>query len=98
VYEIKADKELKFREVKKELEKKMLEFLGELGFGKAGIQVLDEFENNRGMIRTNVKSLEQTKTALALVEKIDNQKVIVKTIGVSGILNKAKNKFLKGGR
>lgn len=97
-YEVKAEKQLEFNDVRQELEKKMLQFLGELGYGKAGIIILDEFQNNKGLIRTCTKSLDQTKTALAMVEKINNQKVIIKTIGVSGMLNKAKNKFLKGGR
>lgn len=75
----------------------MLQFLGELGYGKAGVMVLDLWDETRGIIRTNTKSVDQVKTALAMVEKIGNQKVIVKTIGVSGILHKAKNIFPKGG-
>lgn len=75
----------------------MLQFLGELGYGKAGIMVLDLWDENRGIIRTNTKSVDQVKTALTMIEKIGNQKAIVKTIGVSGMLNKAKNIFPKGG-
>jgi len=96
-YEIKAEKQLTFKEVKPELEKKMLQFLGELGYGKAGVMITDLWEENRGIIRTNVKSVDHVKTALALVEKIGTQNVMIKTIGVSGILNKMKNKILKGG-
>lgn len=96
-YEIKAEKPLAFKEVKTELEKKMLQFLGELGYGKAGVMVTEVWQNNKGIIRTNVKSVDQVKTALALVEKIGEQNVIIKTIGVSGILNKIKNKLVKGG-
>lgn len=75
----------------------MLQFLGELGYGKAGIMVLDIWNENKGIIRTNTKSVDQVKTALTMVEKIGNQKIIVQTIGVSGMLNKAKNIFPKGG-
>ncbi|MBL7100619.1 MAG: ribonuclease P protein component 2 [Nanoarchaeota archaeon] len=98
VYEVKTDKKLNFDEVKQELEKKMLQFLGELGYGKAGVIILDEWTDNKGIIRTSTKSVDQVKTALTMVEKINNQKTMIKTIGVSGILNKAKNKFIKGGR
>lgn len=73
----------------------MLQFLGELGYGRAGIMVLDLWDENRGIIRTSTKSVDQVKTALAMVEKIGNQKAIVKTIGVSGMLNKAKTYSLK---
>lgn len=97
VYDIKAEEQLSFKDVKQELEKKMLEFLGELGYGKAGVIIVNEWQNNKGIIRTNNKTVDQVKTALTMVEKVGNKKVIIKTIGVSGVLNKVKNKFLKGG-
>lgn len=76
----------------------ILKFLGELGYGKAGVMVMEDWQDNKGIIKVNTKFLDHVKTALTMVENVGNQKVIVKTIGVSGILNKAKNKFLKGGR
>ena len=97
VYEIKSEKPLSFEEVKQELEKKMIQFLGELGYGKAGVRIMDLWEDNKGMIRTNTKFVDEVKTALALTERIGNQRVIIKSVGVSGILKKAKSKFLKGG-
>ena len=75
----------------------MLEFLGELGYAKAGVIIVNEWNNNRGIIKSNNKAVDQVKTALTMVEKVGNKKVMIKTIGVSGILNKVKNKFLKGG-
>ncbi len=75
----------------------MLQFLGELGYGKAGVMVTEIWDDNQGVIRTNNKSVDHVKTALAMVETISGQKVMVKTIGVSGMLKKAKNKFIKGG-
>lgn len=98
VYEVRSEKTLSFKEVKQELEKKMTQFLGELGYGRAGVMVIDLWEANKGIIKANPKHVDEVKTAIALVERIGNQKVIVKSVGVSGILKKAKNKFLKGGR
>lgn len=98
IYEVKSEKALEPREVKQAIEKKMLEFLGELGYGKAGIIIMDEFQDNKGIIRMATKSLDNVKAALTLVKKVGDQKVIVKSVGVSGILNKAKSKFLNGGR
>ena len=98
MYEISSDKELDFKGIKEELEKTMIQFLGELGYGRAGIILMDEWIDKKGIIKVNTKSVDEVKAALTMVEKINNQKVIVKTIGVSGILNKAKNKFIKGGR
>ena len=39
--------------------------------------------------------VDETKAALAFIENIDNQKVIVNPIGVSGILDKAKQRYLQ---
>ena len=97
VYEVKAEKGVNFEEVKKELEKKMLEFLGELGYGKAGVRIMDNWKDNKGIIRTSTKSVDNVKAALTMVQRVGSQKVMVKTVGVSGILRKAKNKFFKGG-
>lgn len=98
MYEVKADKGLRFEEVKQELERTMLEFLGELGYGRAGVMVMDNWQDNKGIIRTETKSVDSVKTALTMLQRVGDQKVMVKTIGVSGILKKAKSKFLKGGR
>lgn len=75
----------------------MLQFLGELGYGKAGVMITEIWHDNQGVIRTNNKSVDHVKTALAMIDNISGQKVMVKTIGVSGMLKKAKNKFIKGG-
>lgn len=97
VFEIKAEKPLRFEEVEKELKQKMLQFLGELGYAKAGVIMMDYWENNQGIVRTDTKNVDNVKTALALVKNIGDSEVIIKTIGVSGILKKAKSKFIKGG-
>ncbi|MFC1741476.1 Rpp14/Pop5 family protein [Nanoarchaeota archaeon] len=76
---------------------KALEFLGELGCAEAGMIFLDEKynqEKQRGLIRVNNKSLDKLRATLALVEQIDNQKVIVRSVGASGILKKAEGKYL----
>ncbi len=98
VYEIKTEKKIQLQEVKQEIEDKMLQFLGELGYGKAGIIILNEWQDNKGMLKVNTKYLNNVKTALSLITSIEGQRVLIKSIGVSGILSKAKDKFLKGGR
>ncbi len=71
-------------------------FLGELGMAKAGIMVLNnKYKDNKGMIRVAHKYVDHLKTAIALVKKINNQDVIIKSKGVSGILKKAENRYLK---
>ena len=97
VYEIMADIQFKFPQVKEVIDNKCLEFLGQLGYGKAGIMHLNIFEKNKGILKINNKYINEVKTSLALIKTINNHKVIMKIIGISGILNKAKLKYFKEG-
>ncbi len=75
-------------------------FLGQLGMAKAGIIVLaDNFDNKKqkGLIRVNNKYINELKASLALINKINNKNIIIKSLGVSGILKKAYDKYIKGG-
>jgi ribonuclease P/MRP protein subunit POP5 len=72
-------------------------FLGELGMSKAGIIFLNNKYNNelqKGIIKVNNKMLNHIRSALLFVKKIDNKDVIIRSVGVSGILKKAQNKFM----
>jgi RNase P/RNase MRP subunit POP5 len=74
-----------------------LEYLGVLGCAEAGIIMLpDKYnqERQRGMIRVNNKSVDKLRATLALIDQINNQKVIVRSVGVSGIMNKAESRYI----
>ncbi|MFH2028200.1 MAG: Rpp14/Pop5 family protein [Nanoarchaeota archaeon] len=76
-----------------------LNYLGQKGVSKAGIMVLKDKYNQelqKGLIRVNNKEVSNVRSALALIDKIDEQKVIVRTVGVSGILKKALSKYIAG--
>ena len=98
VFEIIADKKIRdIKAVSKAIWDNSLKLLGELGVSKAEIWVLTEkfdLEMQRGIVKVNNKYLPQAKSALLMVDKIGNQKVVLKTVGVSGILNKACQKYL----
>lgn len=75
-----------------------LQFLGQLGAAKAGIMVLNNKWNpalQRGVIKVSHKHVDAVKAALAFANRIDSADVIFRSIGVSGILRKAEQKFLK---
>mgnify|MGYP001570940598 FL=1 len=75
-----------------------LQFLGQLGAAKAGIMVLSnkwDQKLQRGIIKVSHKHVDAVKAALAFADKIDNNDVIFRSLGVSGILRKAENRFLK---
>ena len=75
-----------------------LRFLGQFGAAKAGLMVLSNKWNaqlQRGIMKVSHKHVDAVKAALTFADKIDNADVIFKSVGVSGILRKAENKYLK---
>ena len=73
----------------------VLSFLGTLEAGKASLMFLsDKYSNNSGVIKTNHKFVDKVRTALALISKIDNKDVIIRTRVVSGTLKKAMSKYI----
>ena len=75
-----------------------LQFLGKLGTAKAGIMVLENKWNpelQRGIIKVGHKHADALKAALLFAGKIDGKDVIFRSLGVSGILKKAENNYLK---
>ena len=86
-----------FKEIEKNILENTLRFLGELGMAKAGILILkDKFDikKQKGIIRVSHKYVNELRASLALIQKINNQVVIVRSIGLSGILKKAVNKYI----
>jgi len=74
-----------------------LQFLGQFGVAKAGLIVLNNKWNpelQRGIVRVGHKHVDALKAALVFANKINDQDVIFRSIGISGILKKAENKFL----
>ena len=98
VFEIVADSKISdFEPVSKAIWAKALALLGELGTSKAGILILPEkFDATlqRGIIKVGHKHVDHMKTVLTMVESINNQKVILRCVGVSGILKKDTQKYM----
>ncbi len=86
MFEIIPKNKIKFEDLKKVILNKCLEFLGQLGCAKAGIMIIKP-----NIIRVNTKYVNDVRSSLVLIEKINNEKVIVKTTKVSGVLKKLKN-------
>ena len=69
-----------------------LSFMGELGAAKAGIWVLPDKYNEktqRGIIKVSNKYVNELKASLALIKEIDGNGAIVRSVILSGMLNKA---------
>lgn len=75
-------------------------FIGELGAAGMGFRFLKEnysITAQRGVIRVNHNYVNELKSSLALIKEIEHQPVIVRSVGVSGVLKKTKQKYLKEG-
>lgn len=92
VFEVVSEKSFSSESIKKAVNETLKSFLGDLGLAKAGVMFVD-CKENKGIIRTEVKELDNVKAGLTLVKDINKEKALIKTIGVSGILNKAKERW-----
>ena len=96
VYEIISKKSINFQTAKKAIYDNISKMIGELELGKAGIQILPDYEMQKGIIKVSNKYLDKLRASLALIDNINNNKVIVASRGVSGAINKARSKFMWG--
>ena len=74
-----------------------LDFLGELDTAKAGLIVLEErwdSSKQRGIIKIDNKYIDHVRASLSLIDQINGQDVMVRTVGISGILKKTQYKFI----
>ena len=75
-----------------------LNFMGQLGAAKAGLMPLANKWNpelQRGIIKVSHKHVDGLRASLALAHKAGSQEAIFRSLGVSGILKKAENNYLK---
>jgi RNase P/RNase MRP subunit POP5 len=80
-----------FSEVSKAIWTSTLSFAGTKGAARMGIWAFPEKynpEKQKGIIRVSHTSLDDLKASLALINEIEQQPVIVRSIGASGILAK----------
>jgi ribonuclease P/MRP protein subunit POP5 len=93
VFEIIAKEPIKdFSAVSKAIWKALLDLSGVLGASKAGIWLLsDKFnkDKQKGLIKVNHKNADLLKAALSTIKQINGIDVIVRSVGLSGILKKA---------
>ena len=101
VFEIISRKKINdFNAVSSAIHHYSLQFLGQIGAARAGIIVLNnkwDGTHQRGIIKVGHRHVDELKAALALADKIDDMEVIFRSLGVSGILRKAENNYLKAG-
>jgi ribonuclease P/MRP protein subunit POP5 len=97
VFEVISDKIISQKLINDSIEKNTEYFLGDLDKARSGLIIIKERfnkSNQRGIIRVNNKYVDKLKFSLALIKRISNKNAIIKSVGVSGILKKAFNKYI----
>ena len=92
-FEVQTDGKIDLDHAKKSIEQSMKGFLGDLGMARAGILFLNDWKQNRGIIKVNTKYVDDIKASLALVQEMASKKAIVRSIGVSGALEKIRSLY-----
>ena len=87
-YEIISEHSFTEQQIATTIQQTLKEFLGVLGVATSGATLM-KTTATKGIIRTNSKHVHYIKAALAYVKHINQQPVIVRSIGVSGLYHKA---------
>jgi len=73
---------------------KIKNLLGVFESAKAGIMPIEfNKSTNKGIIRVNNQYVDKVKSTLLFINEIESQQVIIRSVGISGMINKAKTKF-----
>ncbi len=89
LFKIDAAVQFSFEEVKTEVERALLQFLGEFGVAKAAPMFIKEkYKSNQIIVKMRHTSVDEVKAALILIKKIKNTPVLLRSIITSGTLKK----------
>ena len=97
VFQIESGQKFWFEDVKRAIINAIVRYTGEFGLELAKIFIIKNvylMEKQRGVMRVTLKSLNQIRLVLSKIDSIKGEKANIKIIGISGILKKAKYKFL----
>lgn len=92
-FEVHTEGNIDLDHAQKSIEQSMKELLGDLGVARAGVLFLRDWKQNRGIIKVNTHCVDEIKASFALVEDIAGKKAIIKSIGVSGALEKIRTSY-----
>jgi len=95
-YQIISEQKVLFQDLVNGIWHSVLNFLGEFGASEADLWVAkDIYDEKRqvGIIRCSHTSVEQIRTALALVDRIGDIRIVIKVLGVSGTIKATRMKF-----
>ena len=88
-FEVIADKELSWESIRKAVTLAIKNYIGLEGMSHAGIMFVKN-SKNKSIMKIQNDYVAKVRAAFLFIKEIDNQKVIVKSIRASGMLNKLK--------
>jgi len=97
VFSIISEKHFSLEEAVRTIWSSALQLFGEAGTSRFHIWIPSNLYNeNRGIgiIRCSHDHVQDIRAALTLIKKIDDEPVIIRTMGVTGTIKAAKTKFL----
>ena len=95
-FQIISEKKILTNDIFRAIWHSVLNFLGEYGTAKAGIWLLKTTyveDKQLGLIKCNHNSVEQVRASLTMIQRIGDERIIVKVLGVSGTIKAAQKKF-----
>ncbi len=90
VYQVISGKDVSNNRIVHAIFDSFKECFGIFCFQKAGLKDMKIYNKTNGILKINHKYVDELRTALCMVNNIDNIQVILHTVGVSGVINKAK--------
>jgi len=97
VYEVLSECSFLSKDVKDAVVFSFKELFGVEGLAKASLEFI-EYSEGKGIIKVTTKGLDMLRASFCFVRKINKDEVLLRSLGVSGMLKKARIKFISGGR
>ena len=96
VFELISDSNFRREDVNRTVRNSTQRFLGELGSSKTSHWVIEWDEKiQKGILKLNHRSVDEVRSSLALVSKINDAKIIFHVLGVSGTIKGAREKYMQ---
>lgn len=95
-FQVMSEDKIRYGDLTNSIWHSLLNLLGEIGTSKTEIWIVKNlYEEGKqiGLIRCSHQLVEQVRTALTLIQRIGDTRVIVKVLGVSGTMKAARKKF-----
>ncbi len=95
-YRTVSDEKVAFPELNNAIWYSIMNFMGEKGVSEADVWIMKNTYNEEkkmGLIRCAHTAVEDVRTALALVQKIGENRLIIRVLGISGTMKAAGKKF-----